>query len=99
MFSLRTLPLTLLLCAATAQGADPLWLRQPALSPDGSHILFTWQGRLFIAPGSGGAATPLTGSDYLSHSPVWSPDGKQIAFAADLYGNDDVYVMAAAGGP
>ncbi|MEW7865962.1 S41 family peptidase [Aeromonas diversa] len=99
MLPLRTLSLTLLLCTAAAQGATPLWLRQPALSPDGSRLLFTWQGRLFIAPSAGGTATPLTGSDYLSHSPVWSPDGEQIAFSADLYGNDDVYVMPVAGGP
>ncbi|ASI25324.1 hypothetical protein CE456_05100 [Aeromonas salmonicida] len=26
---------------------------------------------------------PLTDSDYLSQRPLWSPDGKQIAFAAN----------------
>lgn len=30
--------------------------------------------------------------------PIWSPDGKQIAFASDRYGNFDVFVMPADGG-
>lgn len=96
---LRWLPISLLLCFATAvHASEPLWLREPALSADGKQLLFTWQGRLFLSSANGGDATALTGSDYQSHSPVWSPDGHTIAFAANLYGNDDVYVMPARGG-
>ena len=29
---------------------------------------------------------------------MWSPDGKQIAFASDRFGNTDVFVMPANGG-
>ncbi|HLR76255.1 MAG TPA: hypothetical protein VK106_01255, partial [Balneolaceae bacterium] len=35
--------------------------------------------------------------DYESY-PVWSHDGKSIAFASDRYGNFDVYVISASGG-
>ncbi|MEQ8573065.1 MAG: peptidase S41, partial [Fulvivirga sp.] len=34
--------------------------------------------------------------DYM---PVWSNDGKSLAFASDRYGNFDIYVMDALGGP
>ena len=56
------------------------------------------QGRIYLSAGDGGLATPLTGSDYLSQRPLWSPDGKQIAFAANLYGNEDVFVVPSEGG-
>ncbi|PJG57700.1 S41 family peptidase [Aeromonas cavernicola] len=90
------LPFLLWLPPAVAD--DPRWLREPALSPDGKKVAFTWQGRIYLSNSEGGAATPLTGTDYLSQRPVWSPDGKLIAFAADLYGNDDVFVVPASGG-
>ncbi len=66
--------------------------------PDGKQLAFTWQGRIFVASAEGGPATALTGSDYLSQRPIWSPDGKQLAFAANLYGNEDVFVVPASGG-
>ncbi|HDO1312800.1 S41 family peptidase [Aeromonas veronii] len=78
--------------------ADALWLREPAFSPDGKQLAFTWQGRIFIAHAEGGQASALTGSDYLSQRPIWSPDGKLIAFSANLYGNEDVFVVPASGG-
>ena len=89
-------PLLLWLPASVA--ADALWLREPALSPDGKQLAFTWQGRIFVASAEGGPATALTGSDYLSQRPIWSPDGKQLAFTANLYGNEDVFVVPANGG-
>ncbi len=94
--SLLCSPLLLWLPASVA--ADALWLREPALSPDGKQLAFTWQGRIFVASAEGGPATALTGSDYLSQRPVWSPDGKRLAFAANLYGNEDVFVVPASGG-
>ena len=96
---LATLLLSSLLCWQPASvAAAALWLREPALSPDGKQLAFSWQGRIFVTSAEGGPATALTGSDYLSQRPLWSPDGKQIAFAANLYGNEDVFVMPASGG-
>jgi len=77
---------------------NPLWLRRPAISPDGQTILFTYKGDIYSVPASGGTTTPLTMSESYEYAPVWSHDGKSIAFASDRYGNFDVYVMPASGG-
>ena len=83
--------------AAAAQSA-PGWLRYPSISPDGQTIVFTYKGDLYKVPASGGAAIPLTTHTAHDFMPVWSRDGRQIAFASDRYGNFDVFVMPAEGG-
>lgn len=77
---------------------NPLWLRYPSISPDGKTILFGYKGDIFKVPASGGAAFPLTLNESHEYMPVWSHDGKWIAFASDRYGNFDVFVMPAEGG-
>lgn len=77
---------------------NPKWLRYPAISPDGSKIAFTYKGDLYLVPTAGGKATQLTFHQAHDFMPVWSKDGKQIAFASDRYGNFDVFVMDAEGG-
>jgi tricorn protease len=76
----------------------PLWLRYPAISPDGQTILFEYKGDIWSVSSTGGNAVPLTLSESYEFSPVWSHDGKSIAFASDRYGNFDVFVMPATGG-
>ncbi|GJM35676.1 MAG: tricorn protease [Saprospiraceae bacterium] len=77
---------------------NPLWLRYPAISPDGQTILFNYQGDIYKVPSVGGTAVPITLGDSYEYAAVWSNDGKQIAFASDRYGNFDVFVMPAEGG-
>ncbi len=77
---------------------EALWLRYPSISPDGKSIVFSYQGDLFMVSADGGMATPLTVHEAYDFMPVWSRDGKQIAFASDRYGNFDVFVMPASGG-
>jgi tricorn protease len=88
--------LTLILAVNAQENA--LWLRYPAISPDGQKILFSYKGDIYIVPAVGGTATPLTISESYEFSPVWSHDGKSIAFASDRYGNFDVFVMPSSGG-
>src|SRR5215471_356924 len=82
---------------ATAR-QTPLWLRYPAISPDGKSIVFSYKGDLYKVASEGGDAVPLTIHEAYDFMPVWSHDGKYIAFASDRYGNFDVFIMPAAGG-
>lgn len=95
-------PLALLfmcLCSfATAQTSNPLWLRYPAISPDGSTIAFTYKGDIYRVPAQGGVAQILTTNSAHDFMPVWSPDGTKIAFASNRYGDFDIFVMPANGG-
>lgn len=83
--------------AAYAQ-VTPLWLRYPSVSPDGKTIVFGYKGDLYRVPTEGGTAIPLTLGESQEMMPVWSHDGKYIAFASDRYGNFDVFVMPSTGG-
>jgi Tol biopolymer transport system component/C-terminal processing protease CtpA/Prc len=74
------------------------WMRYPAISPDGKSIAFTFKGDIYKVASSGGTAMPLTTHTANDYAPVWSHDGKQIAFASDRYGNYDIYVISAEGG-
>jgi tricorn protease len=87
-------------CIAAAGFAqtNPLWMRYPAISPDGQTIVFSYKGDLYKVPAAGGAATILTTHEAHDYMPVWSHDGKSIAFASDRYGNFDVFIMPASGG-
>jgi Tol biopolymer transport system component len=51
-----------------------------APSPDGKRIVFSAQGALWIMAVGGGAATRITNWELEPTAPVWSPDGKTIAF-------------------
>lgn len=77
---------------------NPLWLRYPAISPDGNTIVFSFKGDLYRVASAGGDAIPITLHEAYDYMPVWSHDGKWIAFASDRYGNFDVYIMPSAGG-
>jgi len=55
---------------------NPLWLRYPAISPDGKTIAFSFRGHIFTVPATGGLAVPLTAGTAHDSSPIWSPDGK-----------------------
>ncbi len=98
-FLLPTLNVILILfCTVGFSQENPKWLRYPAISPDGSTILFNYQGDIYKVPVSGGNAVPVTLSESYEYSAVWSHDGNQIAFASDRYGDFDVFTMPATGG-
>jgi len=84
---------------------------EPAWSPDSQKIAFDsavdWQKTAFDSNSCGGSSGSLClmnadGTD--SHpinenggAPIWSPDGKKIAFSSGQDGNGEVYVMNADG--
>lgn len=97
---MKKLLLSLVLGTVTAgaTAATPLWMRDVRISPDGKNIVFCYKGDIYKVAATGGEAVRLTTHDSYESSPVWSPDGKQIAFASDRYGNADIFVMPAEGG-
>ncbi|WP_316836568.1 S41 family peptidase [Pedobacter nutrimenti] len=77
---------------------NPLWLRYPAISPDGKNIAFGYKGDIYLVSSSGGQAVPLTLNEAQDMMPVWSRDSKTIAFASNRYGNFDVFTIPVSGG-
>jgi dipeptidyl aminopeptidase/acylaminoacyl peptidase len=75
----------------------------PSISPDGKHILFTrgWidkmndrsRSNLWISDISGSRVRELTHGNWRDSSPIWSPDGKKIAFLSDRDGTNQIHVM------
>jgi tricorn protease len=99
MKKIWALALGLCFSSTLLQAQDtPLWMRYPAISPDGKTIAFGYKGDIYRVPVSGGVATPLTIHEAHDMMPIWSHDGKYIAFASDRHGNFDVYVMPSTGG-
>jgi tricorn protease len=97
----RFLPFLILLWPLFASGQtshNTLWMRNPAISPDGHWIAFEYKGDIFKVSSDGGTAIALTMTADYENYPVWSHDGKKIAFASNRHGNFDVYVMSADGG-
>lgn len=77
----------------------PQWSRYTSISPDGKTIAFCYSGDIYTVPTSGGTATQITIAEAYEFMPVWSPDGKWLAFASDRHGNPDVFIVSSAGGP
>ena len=79
------------------------------LSPDGRSLVYrlVWRdlragkshADIYRIPLAGGEPRRLTTTDEVSESfPVWSPDGKTIAFVADRGGGEQIWLLPADGG-
>lgn len=90
--------MALIFTISFAQDKTAKWLQDPALSPDGQTLVFGYMGNLYKVSSQGGTAQLLTSGDAYYKHPVWSHDGKTIAFSSDRYGSFDVYTMPADGG-
>ncbi len=90
-----------LLAAAAAMPAladVPLWLRDAAISNDGSEIAFTYKGDIYTVPVSGGKARQITTDKAFDSKPLWTPDSKSIVFSSTREGSPDIFICNAAGG-
>ena len=95
---MKKLFLLVLLATGLSLSAQPLWLRHNVISPQGDKIAFCYKGDIYVVASTGGKALQITTNAAYDTDPIWSPDGKQIAFATDRNGNFDVYLVAAEGG-
>ena len=82
-------------------------IAEPQVSPDGKWVAYTVStpdmdanrgiSNIWVVSTAGGAAMQLTQSGYDS-SPVWSPDGKTLAFLSSRSGESQVYLLWMVGG-
>jgi Tol biopolymer transport system component/tRNA A-37 threonylcarbamoyl transferase component Bud32 len=92
---------------AAALTTYPGVLGYPSLSPDGNHVVFMWNGpkqdnRDIYVRKIGGDGTPLrlTTDPRNDFNPVWSPDGRWIAFLRESSpGHSQLRLLPPAGGP
>jgi len=73
------------------------------VSPDGKQVVYTVTRfdyktnksttNILMVPASGGEPVKLTEDRFDDESPVWTPDGKQLAFLSDRYGDMQVWTM------
>ena len=65
----------------------PISLANASLSPTGQRALFEYRGEVFTVPKEKGDWRNITrNSSAADRSPVWSPDGKKIAWFSDATG-------------
>ena len=97
LFSWSALLFLFVLTAPARADTSPYgYYRYPTVY--GDQVVFNSEGDLWMAPLSGGVARRLTLAQGPEVFPMFSPDGKWIAFSGNYDGNMDVYVMPASGG-
>ncbi len=83
--------------AAEMIEAQP-YFTEPALSPDRGEVAFVSGGDIWTAPATGGEARLLVSHPATEAHPIYSPDGKRLAFVSTRTGNGDIYVLTFASG-
>jgi len=69
------------------------YFTEPALSPDRKEIAFVSGGDIWTVPSAGGVASLLVSNPANEGRPLYSPDGKQLAFVSTRTGNGDIYLL------
>lgn len=74
------------------------YFTEPSLSPDRKEIAFVSGGDIWTVPATGGVAALLVSHAANEARPLYSPDGRQLAFISSRTGNGDLYVLTLATG-
>lgn len=72
-------------------------IRDAKPSPDGKRLVFTALNRLYVMNLPNGTPTRLTNNDFTEAQPVWSPDGKTIAFSTWKEGGGHIFKVTSDG--
>jgi Tol biopolymer transport system component/C-terminal processing protease CtpA/Prc len=84
--------------AADAVPSAPASFAEPSVSPDHGEIAFISGGDIWSVPSTGGTARLLAAVGGNAHRPLFSPDGKQLAFVDSEPGASGIYVLTLDGG-
>src|SRR5262245_56381415 len=99
MSLLKLTTLFLFVAVASAQRPEPRpYFTEPSLSPDRKEIAFVSGGDIWTVPSTGGIAALLVSHSANEARPLYSPDGRQLAFISSRTGNGDIYVLTLATG-
>lgn len=74
-----------------------LGILRPNVSPDGQRLVFSALGDIWTSR-RGEAPVRLTDDAHDDVDPMWSPDGRSVAYASDRYGSFDIVVRDVAAG-
>jgi tricorn protease len=74
------------------------YFSDPAISPSGLEIAFVSGGDIWTVPSTGGEARLLVSHPDYESRPIYSPDGRYLAFTSTRSGNGDIYVLNIASG-
>ncbi|MCP4632206.1 MAG: protease, partial [candidate division Zixibacteria bacterium] len=70
-------------------------IRDFDISPDAKRAVFSARGDLFTVPAKEGNTRNLTNSSEAKEGePIWSPDGKWIAYNSDESGEEEFYIIS-----
>ncbi len=75
-----------------AQNTTP-YMTEPSISPDRREIAFVSGGDIWSVPTGGGTAQLLVSHPATESRPVYSPDGKRLAFVSNRTGAGDIYIL------
>jgi len=88
---------------AVAKAGEPGSYVQPNLSPDGTRAVVmrndprTGNGDIWVIDLASGTGTAITDDVYPDNAPIWSPDGKHVAYVSTREGLAGIYRKAADG--
>ncbi len=84
--------------ASAQQTAARPYFTEPSLSPDRKEIAFVSGGDIWTVPATGGVAAILVSHSANEARPLYSPDGRYLAFISTRTGNGDIYLLTLASG-
>ncbi len=89
----------LVFTTTTVHAQEPIrFARTPDISPDGKTVAFSYLGDIWLVDVNGGVAHHLTMHEKHDYNPIFSPDGRWIAFSSNRHGQYDVFVVSVKGG-